>query len=142
MSEVDIKAYKPNEAGSVMVLMFHQFKPGVKESKAYPRPAAEVASAAAEVVKEIEGKLAKGSDPAQGRVEANFNKSVAGKSFGNRVQLVVRVTGEGNESTLALEAYPVDPLGKKLLFGVLGDPARLVVSAFTARLDKRLGAGT
>ncbi len=114
----------------------------VKESKAYPRPAAEVASAAAEVVKEIEGKLAKGSDPAQGRVEANFNKSVAGKSFGNRVQLVVVVTGAGNESTLALEAYPVDPLGKKLLFGVLGDPARLVVSAFSSRLDKRLGAGT
>jgi hypothetical protein len=115
----------------------------VKESKAYPRPAAEVASAAADVVKEIEGKLAKGSDPAKGRVEANFNKSVAGKSFGNRVQLVVLVTGAaGNECTLALEAYPVDPLGKKLLFGVLGDPARLVVSAFTARLDKRLGAGT
>ena len=112
----------------------------VKESRVYTRPAAEVAAAAAEVMKEIEGKLAKASDPAQGRVEANFNKSVAGKSFGNRVQLVVQVTDRaGGESALALEAYPVDPLGKKLLFGVMGEPARLVVDAFTARLDARLG---
>ncbi len=113
----------------------------VKESKVYARPAAEVAAAAAEVMKGIDGKLAKGSDPASGRVEATFNKSVAGKAFGNRVQLVVQVTGSGAECALALEAFPVDPLGKKLLFGVLGDPARLVVSAFTARLDARLAGG-
>jgi hypothetical protein len=112
----------------------------VKESRVYARPAAEVASAAAEVVKQIEGKLAKGSDPAKGRLEANFNKSVAGKAFGNRVQLVVQAIGQaGAECTLALEAFPVDPLGKKLLFGVMGDPARLVMNAFTARLDARLG---
>ena len=112
----------------------------VRESKVYPRPAAEVLAAAAEVVKEIEGKLAKGSDPSTGRVEASFNKSVAGKSFMNRVQLVVQAKGQaGDDCTLELEAYPVDPLGKKLLFGVLGEPARLVVSAFTARLDARLG---
>jgi hypothetical protein len=114
----------------------------VKESKVYPRPAAEVLAAAAEVVKEIEGKPAKGSDPSAGRVEANFNKSVAGKAFGNRVQLVLHAKGQtGTECALELEAYPVDPLGKKLLFGVLGDPARLVVSAFTARLDARLARG-
>ncbi len=112
----------------------------VKESKVYSRPAAEVAAAAAEVMKEIDGKLARGSDPATGRLEANFNKSVAGKAFGNRVQLVVQVTGQaGPGCTLALEAFPVDPLGKKLLFGVLGDPARLVVNAFTSRLEARLG---
>jgi hypothetical protein len=112
----------------------------VKESKVYARPAAEVVAACAEVMKEIEGKMAKTSDPAKGRVEANFNKSVAGKSFGNRVQLVVQVTGQtGTDCALALEAYPVDPLGKKLLFGVMGDPARLVVKAFTERLEARLG---
>ncbi len=112
----------------------------VKESKVYPRPAAEVLAAAAEVVKAIEGKLAKGNDPASGRVEANFNKSVAGKAFGNRVQLIVQVADQaGGGCALALEAYPVDPLGKKLLFGVLGEPARLVASAFTARLEARLG---
>jgi hypothetical protein len=118
----------------------------VKWTKVYSRPAAEIAAAAAEAMKEIDGKLAKGSDPTRGRIEANFNKSVAGKSFGNRVQLVVQVAEQaGGECALALEAFPVDPLGKKLLFGVLGDPARLVVAAFTARLDARLGqpgAGT
>ena len=62
------------------------------------------------------------------------------KAFGNRVQLIVQVTEQtGGQGALALEAYPVDPLGKKLLFGVMGDPARLVVNAFTVRLDARLG---
>lgn len=111
----------------------------IKESKVYARPAAEVVAAAAEVVKEIEGKLAKGADPASGRFEANFNKSVAGKSFINRVQLVVQAREQaGAGCALDLEAYPVDPLGKKLLFGVLGEPARLVVNAFTSRLEARL----
>jgi hypothetical protein len=112
----------------------------VKESKVYTHPVAEVVAAAGEVMKLLEGKPAKTSDPARGRVEANFNKAVGGKAFGNRVQLIAQVTGQGEaECTLALAAYPVDPLGKKLLFGVLGDPARLVASAFVARLEERLG---
>ncbi len=111
----------------------------VKVSKVYARPAAEVLAAAAQAMKDIEGKLAKGSDPSTGRVEANFNKSVAGKSFLNRVQLVATAREQGGGCALDLDAYPVDPLGKKLLFGVLGEPARVVVDAFTARLDARLG---
>ena len=112
----------------------------VKESRVYARPAAEVTAAAAEVMKEIEGKPAKGSDPGKGRVEASFNKSVAGKAFGNRVRLIVQVTGQPDTGcALALEAYPIDPVGMKLLFGVMGDPARLVANAFTSRLDARLG---
>lgn len=110
----------------------------VKESRAYARPAAEVTAAAAEVLKAIDGKLSKSTDLAAGRVEASFNKSVAGKAFGNRVQVVVQITGQGADCALALEAFPVDPLGKRLLFGVLGSPARLVVDAFTSRLDGRL----
>ncbi len=111
----------------------------VKESKVYPRPAAEVAAAAAEVVKEIEGKLGKGSNTPAGRVEASFNKSVAGKSFMNRVQLIAQAREQGGEGcVLELEAYPIDPVGKKLLFGVLGEPARLVTDAFLSRLDGRM----
>lgn len=110
----------------------------VKETRAYARAAAEAAGAAAEVLKQIQGKLGKGTDPARGRVEATFNKSVAGKPFGNRVTVVVQVAAEGDGCALSLEAFPVDPLGKKLLFGVVGEPARLVLDAFTSRLEARL----
>lgn len=110
----------------------------VRESREYPRPVAEVSGAAAEVLRAIEGKLGKASDPARGRVEATFNKSVAGRAFGNRVHVVVEVAARAGGSALTLEAFPVDPLGKRLLFGVLGAPARLVADAFTARLDGRL----
>jgi hypothetical protein len=40
--------------------------------------------------------------------------------------------------TASVEAYPVDPLGNRLRFGVLGEPARVVTSAFWARLEARL----
>lgn len=110
----------------------------VKTSRAFPRPAAEVTAATAEALRAIDGKLGKATDPARGHVEATFNKSVAGKAFLNRVHVVVQVTGEGADCALALEAFPVDPLGRKLLFGVLGDPARLVADAFAAQLDGRL----
>ena len=76
--------------------------------------------------------------PSSGRVEATFNKSVAGRAFGNRVTVIAQVSEQASGSALSLEAFPVDPLGKKLLFGVLGEPARLVVDAFTSRLDGRL----
>jgi len=114
----------------------------VKESRAYPGPASAVAAAVQEEVVQLGGKLAKASKPAEGYLEANFNKEVGGKSFGNRVQLVVRVAGESAERcALTIDAYPVDPLGKKLLFGVLGAPAKLVIDALCARLDARLGKG-
>jgi len=110
----------------------------VKESHTYPRPATEVAAAAIEVAKEIQGKLGKTTDAAKGHVEATFNKSVAGKAFGNRVTVVIQVIGHEDGCAMALEAFPVDPLGKKLLFGVMGDPARLVTDALIARLNLRL----
>lgn len=110
----------------------------VKASRVFPRPAAEVTAAAAETLRAIDGKLGKGADPARDRLETTFNKTVASKAFGNRVHIVVQVTEQGAGCGLALEAFPVDPLGRKLRFGVLGDPARLVADAFAAHLDGRL----
>jgi hypothetical protein len=109
-----------------------------KATRSYGQPPAAVSQAAAEVMAAIGGKATKSSRPGEGQVEATFNKEVAGRAFGNRCQLLARVTGAAGESTVAVECWPIDPLGKKLLFGVLGEPAKLVVDAFLARLDARL----
>ena len=110
-----------------------------RATRAYGRPAAAVVDQATEAVARLGGKAGKGSRPADGHLEAAFNKAVAGKTFMNRCELVVQVTADGPERcAVAVEAYPVDPMGKKLLFGVMGEPAKLVATAFCQELDARL----
>ena len=110
----------------------------VSERKAFPRPATEVLAAADELVTQLGGKRPRTSAGA-GQVQADFNKAVGGTLFANRVQLVVRVLSDGaDQCTTLVEAYPVDPLGQRLQFGVIGDPARLVTRAFWDRLEARL----
>ncbi len=111
----------------------------VKESKPLARPAAEVLTVAGEVVTQLGGKRPRKDPGVEGQIQADFNKEVGGHSFGNRVQLIIRVVGDGaDRCTASVEAYPVDPLGKRLLFGVLGEPARLVTRTFWERLEARL----
>ena len=110
----------------------------VKETRPVPRPAAELLALATAIVTELGGKPPK-KPAADGALRAEFNKSVGGTSFGNRVLLIVRASDDGGGgSELSVEAYPIDPLGKPLLFGVIGEPARLVTSALWTRLAARL----
>lgn len=114
----------------------------VKETKAFPRPAAELLALVGAVVAELGGQPPK-KPAAPGELRAEFNKSVGGTAFGNRVQLIARATDDPSRaggSALAVEAYPIDPLGKPLLFGVIGEPARLVTGALWTRLAARLAA--
>jgi hypothetical protein len=111
----------------------------VKETRAFPRPAAELLAAAAQTVAALGGKRPGKSSGVAGQLEIEFHKAIGGTSFGNRVRLVIRVASDGpDRCTTSLEAYPIDPLGKPLAFGVLGEPARLVTRAFWQRLDAQL----
>jgi len=111
----------------------------VKDSKELPRGAADVLAAAAEVISQLGGKPPKKVPEVAGQLAADFNKEVGGQAFGNRVRLIVRVAGDGAaRCTTSVEAYPVDPLGNRLQFGVVGEPGRLVAAAFWQRLETRL----
>jgi hypothetical protein len=110
----------------------------VKEARTYAKTVAETRAAAAEVAQKLGGKTSKKA--AEGQVDVVFNKDVGGKAFTNRVQLKVRFAEPGpGQSSAAVEVFPVDPVGQKLLFGVLGDPARMVANAFWAALEAKLG---
>jgi hypothetical protein len=103
----------------------------VKETKIYDQGAGEVIKSAEAAISQLGGKPSKKNKPAEGRLEANFNKKVGSKPINNRVQLEVTVASQSAEqSSVSIEAYPVDPLGNKLAFGVQGQPGRVVIDAF------------
>ncbi len=110
----------------------------VKEARTYPGAPDVVRATAAEVAARLGGKAAR--KPVEGAVDVTFNKIVGGTALLNRIQLVLRVAGSGpGQTTAAAEVFPVDPVGQRLLFGVVGEPARVVANAFWAALDARLG---
>jgi len=118
----------------------------VKEARTYPGTPAAVRAAAAEVAAALGGKPARkvgtGAAPggADGAVDVVFNKGVGAKVLMNRVQLQLQFAEAApGQCTAAALAFPVDPVGQKLLFGVMGQPARDVASAFWAALDGKLG---
>lgn len=112
----------------------------VKQSKTYNHPANTLIESAAALIKELGGKETKKSNPAKGKLEANFNKKIGSDVMGNRVQLEIKVDSQSAEqATLSVEAYPVDPVGMKLMFGVRGKPAHRVVETFFEALEKQLG---
>jgi hypothetical protein len=111
----------------------------VSENKTLDYPADEMIKSASEVISRLGGKASKKSDPAKGRLEANFNKSIKGEFMNNRVQLEVSIASQSPaQCTVTAEAYPVDPVGMKLMFGVQGKPARRVIDAFFTELDAQL----
>jgi hypothetical protein len=110
----------------------------VKEARTYPGTPEAVRAAAAEIAAKLGGKPAKKA--AAGVVDVTFNKDVGGKALLNRIQLQLRCAEAGpGQCSAAAEVFPVDPVGQKLLFGVLGEPARVVANAFWAALDAKLG---
>jgi hypothetical protein len=107
----------------------------VKKRKIYNRPSGEVIQATSEIINQLGGKQSKKSKSAEGRLDANFNKKIGGKPINNRVQLEVNIKPQSTEQCMvSIIAYPVDPLGNKLGFGVQGDPGRVVVDTFLKNL--------
>ena len=108
----------------------------ITESKTYNRAADAVIKSAVEAISQLGGSQTKKSKPAEGRLDANFNKRIGSQPLNNRIQLEVNVTSQSAEQcTVSIVAYPVDPVGQKLMFGVHGQPARAVVDAFLGGLQ-------
>jgi len=111
----------------------------VNETKELLRPAADALAMAREILIQLGGKRPRNVPDVADQVQAEFNKEVGGRAFANRVRVIVRVAGDAARCTTSVEAYPVDPLGNRLQFGVVGEPARFVAGVIWERLDARLG---
>ncbi|MFW6070289.1 MAG: hypothetical protein ACOC9X_04500 [bacterium] len=107
----------------------------ITEQKQYPQSPDEVLQAALGAVEGLQGKVLNSSDS---QVEAKFDKKIHGKVLGDRTHLKVTVSNSGSGVTVDLEAYPIDPVGRKLQFGARKGVTRTVVDWYWAHLEHRL----
>ncbi len=108
------------------------------QEKLYPISAQTVYQAALKVTEKLSGKVI-ASAPEKLRLEANFPKVVLGKTLGERTYCSIEVQPEGEGCKVILDAYPLDALNRKLLFGARKGVTQTLALWFTAHLEHTLG---
>lgn len=109
----------------------------ITEEKSFTQSQDQVYTAALGAVDGLQGKVLDTNDDG-GVIEAKFDKKIHGKVLGDRTQLNVTISDDGSGATVALEAYPIDPVGRKLQFGARKGVTRTVVDWYWAHLEHRL----
>jgi len=108
------------------------------EEKEYPQDQQSVYEAALKAVETLEGKVASQS-PENFQFEAKFPKTILKNTLGERTHLTCMVRSQGEVSQVVVDAYPLDALERKLMFGVRKGVTQTVVTWFMAHLDHHLG---
>lgn len=109
----------------------------IHETKEYAHPAGDVQQAALGAVAGLQGKVLAQSD---GQLEAKFDKTIHGKVLGDRTQFKVTIQPLSAEACqVVVEAFPIDAVGRKLMFGARKGVTRTVLDWYWAHLEHRLG---
>ena len=108
------------------------------QEKNYPTDAQGIYQAALKATEKLEGKVIL-SQPENFRFEARFPKVILGKTLGERTQLSCEVRSQGGTSLVVVDAFPLDAIERKLLFGTRKGVTQTVVTWFIAHLEHNLG---
>lgn len=108
----------------------------INESKTYTQSLETVRTAALGAIAGLEGKILKQND---NRIEAKFDKKILGKVLGDRTQIEIDLSAPNETaSQVDVTIYPLDPVGRKLMFGARKGVSQTVASWFWAHLEHRL----
>lgn len=107
------------------------------QEKTYVQDRGKVYDAALKSVEELKGQILS-SKPAEFRFEVKFDKTLLGKVVGERTNLTCVVHADGEQSKVVVDAYPLDAVGRKLLFGARKGVTQEVVNLFTQQLENNL----
>lgn len=106
--------------------------------KTYPKDAQSTYQAALKVIEKMGGKII-ASAPENFRVEARFPKVIFNKTLGERTQLSCEARADGENCAVIVDAFPLDAIERKLMFGARPGVTKTVVTWFVAHLDHMLG---
>ena len=108
------------------------------QEKNYSKDVHSVYQAALKATERLGGSLM-ASSPEQYKLEARFPKTILGKVLGERTYLTCEVRAQDEGSLVVVDAYPLDALDRKLMFGARKGVTQTLVAWFTAHLEDKLG---
>lgn len=110
----------------------------IEETKIYELEQSAVYAAAVKAITGLEGKFVT-QDEATGTLEAKFHKTILKKTLGDRTQLKVVVSANSpTETAVDVTIFPLDAIGRQLMFGARPGVSKTVLSWFNAHLDHHL----
>jgi len=110
----------------------------VKETRSYAQPNDKTYQAALKAIAGLEGKVLS-QDQAAGTIKGQFSKTIHGKVLGDRSEMLINVASNSDgQSSVTIEAYPINPVGQKLLFGARKGVVPTVVGWFWAHVEHNL----
>ena len=105
------------------------------QEKKYPKDVQSIFQAALKVTEKFDGKVIS-STPEKFSFTARFPKTILGQTLGERTELSCSVSVEGN---VVVDAFPLDAVERKLMFGARKGVTLTVVTWFIAHLEHNLG---
>jgi hypothetical protein len=108
------------------------------QEKIYPKDVQSIYQAALKATEKLGGKIIK-SAPGEFRLTAKFPKVILGKTLGERTELSCEVRAEGEGGKVVVDAFPLDAVERKLMFGARKGVTLTVVTWFLAHLEHNLG---
>ena len=109
----------------------------MNEEKSYAHSLADVTTAMNGAVEGLGGKVLS-SDPDQNQYTLWLDKKILGRVLGDRSQLEVTLSEADGNCQVQLMAFPVDPIGREMGFGVRKGALKTAVTWFWAHLEHRL----
>lgn len=104
----------------------------------YPKDVQSIFQAALKATEKLSGKII-ASVPAEYRFTARFPKVIFGKTLGERTELSCEVRADREGGIVIVDAFPLDAVERKLMFGARKGVTLTVVTWFIAHLENNLG---
>ena len=108
------------------------------KEKNYPKDIQSIYDAAVKAATKMEAKFISTS-PEQHKFTARFPKTIFGKTLGERTELSCEVRPDGEGGIAVVDAFPLDAVERKLMFGARPGVTLTVVTWFIAHLENNLG---
>lgn len=109
----------------------------IHHEKNYSQDARSVYDAALKTAEKLKGQILSSSSNDL-RFEVKFDKTILGKVLGDRTQLACIVQTAENGSKVVVDAYPLDAVGRKLMFGARKGVTQTVIDLFITHLENNL----
>lgn len=108
------------------------------QEKTYSKDAQSIYQAALKATEKLDGKIIAASAE-QLRFTARFPKAILGQTLGERTELSCEVRSNGDGGVAVVDAFPLDAVERKLMFGARKGVTLTVVTWFIAHLEHNLG---